>query len=101
MLPPLLSSMNRSYINYLQTLLSQNFLVYNCQQRLRNQRPALFVPPNVSKIIKEIWIRNVLFLETLLVKVVPTPKPFWRKDYLGWVWGLYIYIFLCRILGQY
>ena len=36
----------------------------------------------------------MLLLETLLVNFLPAPEPFWRKDALGWVWGLYIYLFV-------
>ena len=62
-------------------------------KRLRNQRPTLIVPPNVSTSVKEILIGYVLLLETLLVKFLPAPEPFQRKDALGWVWGfLYIYL---------
>ena len=62
-------------------------------ERLRNQRPTLVVPPDVSTSVKEIWIGNVLLLETFLVKFLPAPEPFRRKDALGWVWGfLYIYL---------
>ena len=61
-------------------------------ERLRNQRPTLVVSPDVSTSVKDIWIGNVLLLETFLVKFLPAPEPFWRKDSLGWVWGgLYIY----------
>ena len=49
-------------------------------ERLRNQRPTLVVPPDVSTSVKEIWIGNVLLLETFLVKFLPAPEPFWRKD---------------------
>ena len=49
-------------------------------ERLQNQRPALVVPPNVSTSVKEIWIGNVLLLETFLVKFLPAPEPFRRKD---------------------
>ena len=31
-------------------------------ERLRNQRPILVVPPDVSTSVKEIWIGNVLLL---------------------------------------
>ena len=62
-------------------------------ERLRNQRPTLVVPPDVSTIVKEIWIGNVLLLETFLVKFLPAPKPFQCKDALGWDWRfLYIYL---------
>ena len=62
-------------------------------ERLRNQRPKLVVPPDVSTSVKEISIGNVLLLETFLLKFVPAPEPFRRKDALGWVWGfLYIYL---------
>ena len=62
-------------------------------KRLRNQRSTLVVPPDVSISVKEIWIGNVLFLETLQVNFLPAPKLFWHKDALGWVWGfLYIYL---------
>ena len=47
---------------------------------LQNQRPTLVVPPDVSTSVKDIWIGNVLLLETFLVKFLPAPKPFWRKD---------------------
>ena len=49
-------------------------------ERLHNQRPTLVVHPNVSTSVEEIWIGNVLLLETLIVKFLPAPKPFWRKD---------------------
>ena len=49
-------------------------------ERIRNQRPTLVVPPNVSTSVKEIWIGNVLLLETFLVKFLPAPEPFRRKD---------------------
>ena len=63
-------------------------------ESLRNQMPTLVVPPDVSTSIKNIWIGNVLLLETLLVKFLPVPEPFWRKYALGWVWGLFIYLFV-------
>ena len=62
-------------------------------ERLQNQRPTLVVPPDVSTSVKEIWIGNVLLLETFLLKFLPAPEPFWCKDTLGWVWG-FIYIYL-------
>ena len=65
-----------------------------CSEILQNQRPTLVVPPNVSTSVKEIWIGNMLLLETLLVKFIPAPEPFWRKYALGWVWGFYIYLFV-------
>ena len=49
-------------------------------KRLRNQRSTLVVPPDVSISVKEIWIGNVLLLETFLLKFLPAPEPFWRKD---------------------
>ena len=49
-------------------------------ERLRNQRPTLVVPPDVSTSVKDIWIGNVLLLETFLLKFIPAPEPFWRKD---------------------
>ena len=52
-------------------------------ERIWNQRPTINVPPNVSTSVKEIWIGSVLLLDTLLVKFIPAPKPFWRKDDLG------------------
>ena len=61
---------------------------------LRNQRPTLVVPPNVSTSVKEIWIGNVLLLENFLVNLFPAPEPSRRKDALGWVWVLYIYLFV-------
>ena len=36
----------------------------------------------------------MLLLETLLVKFLPAPEPFRRKDALGWVWEFYIYLFV-------
>ena len=63
-------------------------------KRLRNQRPTLVVPPYVSTSVIVIWIGNVLLLETLLVKFLPAPDPFWNKYALGRVWGLYIYLFV-------
>ena len=63
-------------------------------ERLRNQRPTLVVSPDVSTSVKEIWIDNVLLLETFLVQFLPAPKPFRRKDALGWVWGFLIYLFV-------
>ena len=48
-------------------------------ERLRNQRPTIVVRPDVSTSIKEIWIDNVLLLETFLLKFIPAPKPFRRK----------------------
>ena len=62
--------------------------------RLQNQRPTLVVPPDVSTSVNEIWIGNMLLLETLLVKYLPAPEPFPRKDALGWVWGFLIYLFV-------
>ena len=56
-------------------------------ERLQNQRPTLVVPPDVSTSVKDIWIGNVLLLETLLVKFLLAPKPFWHKYALGWVLG--------------
>ena len=63
-------------------------------ERLQNQSTTLVIPPDVSTSVKEIWIGNVLLLETFLVKFLPAPEPFWRKDALGWVWGFFIYIYL-------
>ena len=63
-------------------------------ERLRNQRPTLVVPPNISTSVKEIWIGNVVLLETLLVKFLPAPEPFRSEDALGWVWGFFIYLFV-------
>ena len=63
-------------------------------ERLRNQRPTLVVPPDVSTSVKDIWIGNVLLLETLIVKFLPAPEPFRCKDYFGWVWGFFIYLFV-------
>ena len=62
-------------------------------KRLRNQRPTLVAPPDVSTSFNEIWIGNVLFLDTLLVKFLPAPKHFWCKDALGWFWE-FVYIYL-------
>ena len=59
-------------------------------KRLRNQRPTLVVPPDVSTSVKEIWIGNVLLLENSLVNFLP----FLRKDALGWVWEFFIYLFV-------
>ena len=53
---------------------------------LRNQRPTIVVPPDVYTSVKEIWIGNVLLLETLLVKFLPVPEPFRRK--------IFIYLFV-------
>ena len=50
---------------------------------LRNQRPTLVVSPDVSTSVKEILIGNVLLFETFLVKFLPAPEPFPRKDALG------------------
>ena len=61
-------------------------------EKLQNQRPTLVVPPNVSTSVKDIWIGNVLLLETLLVNFLSVPVPFRRKDALGWVWGFLIYV---------
>ena len=63
-----------------------------CVERLQNQRPSLVVPTNVSTSVKDIWIGNVLLLETLMVKFLPAPEPFQRKYALGLVWGFYIYL---------
>ena len=63
-------------------------------ERLRNQRPTLVVPTAVSTSFKEIWIGNVFLLENFLLKFLPAPKPFRRKDALGWVWGFLIYLFV-------
>ena len=41
-------------------------LTMSCYERLRNERPTLVVPPDVSKSVKEIWIGNVLLSETFL-----------------------------------
>ena len=70
-----------------------------CNERLLNQRPTLVVPPDVSTSVKEIWIGNVLLLESFLLKFLPAPEPFRRKDALGWVWGFF-YISICRILQR-
>ena len=51
-----------------------------CNEMLRNQRPTLVVPPNVSKSVKYICIGNVFLLETFLVNFLPSPGPFRRKD---------------------
>ena len=63
-------------------------------ERLRNQRPTLVLPPDLSTSVKEIWIGNVLLLEGFLVNFLPAPKPFRRKDALGWVWEFFIYLFV-------
>ena len=63
-------------------------------ERLRNQRPTIVVPPDVSTSAKEIWIGNVLLLEKFLVKLLPAPEPFQRKYALAWVWGFSIYLFV-------
>ena len=63
-------------------------------ERHRNQRPTLVVPPDISTSVKEIWIGNVLILETYIVKFLPVPKPFKRKDALRWVWGFLIDLFV-------
>ena len=62
-------------------------------ERLGNQRPKLVVPPDVSTTVKDIWMGNVLLLETFLVNFLSAPEPFRRKNALGWVWGFFIYIF--------
>ena len=49
-------------------------------ERLRNQRPTLVLTSDVSTSVREIWIVNVLLLENLLVKFLPAPEPFRRKD---------------------
>ena len=54
-------------------------------ERLQNQRPTLVIPPDVSTSIKKNWIGNVLLLENCLLKFLPAPEPFRRKDALGWV----------------
>ena len=51
------------------------------------------VPPDVSTSVKDIWIGNVLLLEKYLLKFLPAPETFWRKDDLGWVWVFFIYLF--------
>ena len=63
-------------------------------ERLRNHRPTLVLPSDVSSSVKKIWIGDVLLLEIFLVKFLPTHKPFPRKDALGWVWGFFIYLFV-------
>ena len=63
-------------------------------ERLRNQRPTLVVPTDVSTSVKNIWIGNVLLLETFLVNFLPAPEPFRLKDALRWVWGFFIYLFV-------
>ena len=50
------------------------------KKEFRNQRRTLVVPPNVSTSVKDIWIGYVLLLENFLVKFLPAPEPFWRKD---------------------
>ena len=47
---------------------------------------------DVSTSVKEIWIGNVLLLETFLLKFLPAPELFRRKDALGWVWVFFIYL---------
>ena len=49
-------------------------------ERLRNQRPTLVVPPDVSTSVKEIWIGNVLLLENFLVKFLSAPEHSGHKD---------------------
>ena len=56
-------------------------MLRNCE-RLRNQRPTLVVPPDVSTSVKEIWIGNVLLLETFLLQFLPAPEPFRRGEKL-------------------
>ena len=80
------------YTPLVSSLIPRNLLAVD--ERLQNQRPTLVVPPDVSTSVKEICIGNVLFLETLLVKFSHAPKPFRRKDELGWVWGFFIYLFV-------
>ena len=79
---------------FLSTYIKEGISVSPQTKRLQNQRPTLVVPPNVSTSVKEIWIGNVLLLETFLVKFLYTLEPFRRKDALGWVWGLVIYLFV-------
>ena len=74
-------------------------LTMSCYERLRNERPTLVVPPDVSTSVKKIWRGNVLLLETFLVKFLLAPEPFLRKDALGWVWG-FSYISICSILWR-
>ena len=49
-------------------------------ERIQNQRTTLVVPHDFSTSVKEIWIGNVLLMETLLVKFLPAPERFPRKD---------------------
>ena len=52
------------------------------------------MPPDVSTIVKDICIGNVLLLETLLVNFLPAPEPFRRKDALGRFWRFFMYLFV-------
>ena len=67
--------------SYLDCNILRFFLAFPVlHERLRNQRPTLVVSPDVSTRFKEIWIGNVLLLGTFLVKFLPAPEPFRRKD---------------------
>ena len=63
-------------------------------KRLQNQRPTLVVPHDVYISVKDIWIGNVLLLETFMVKFLSATETFWRKYALRWVWGFLIYLFV-------
>ena len=67
--------------SYLDCNILRFFLAFPVlHERLRNQRPTLVVSPDVSTSVKNIWIGNVLLLETFILKFLPAPEPFWRKD---------------------
>ena len=48
----------------------------HASERLLNQTPTLVVPPEVSTSVKDIWIGNMLLLQTFLVKFFLAPESF-------------------------
>ena len=83
------STFSSIYVKILNSISEKNIMskmVTPRYKRLQNHRPTLVVPPDVTTSIKEISIGNVLFLESLLVKFLPTPKTLRRKYALEWVW---------------
>ena len=67
-------------------------LGHRFDKRLRNQRPTLVVPPDVSTSVKEIWIGNVLLLETFLLKFLPAPRTLTAQRCFRVDLGIFIYL---------
>ena len=71
----------------------QDHHLWHQVKRLQNQRPTLVAPHDVSTSVKQIWIGNVLLLETFLVRFSPRPNPFGAKMLqVGFEFFKYIYL---------